>query len=294
MKKFILTLFCASICCSFLIGQGISYGFKAGLNFSKFNGPSEKDNELNKLEEFQFNTGFHVGAAVIYKFTDLYGAKAEFMFSQKGGKINYDGPAFQDFPTTNEKYLRALGSRTALVNVSNSYIEIPLVVYGRVLPWLELSGGVNAAVLINSTATGEITFAGKTDFETPINTVFSLDYNYSRDEPVNFEEIDTEQYEYLPVDGVSLLIPRNSIGAYYDLDNKLGKVYKGIDFGVNAGVSFFINSSLFLGYRFNYGLVDITNNNADVERSSSANSGFTRRQDKDGNLSMQASIGFSF
>ncbi len=297
MKKLAFLFFCITYFTAQLSAQGFSYGFKAGLNFSKFSGPSERDEAVN-LETFNFNTGFHVGASFIYKFTDLYGAKAELLFSQKGGKIDYSGSGFQKFPAVDGDYILVTGNRMASLNVSTSYIDVPIMVYGRVLPWLEVSGGVNVAVLINSTATGEVNFVGESR---DIDAIFNLDYNYSQDELIDLDTYNADDYDIRPVigTGTSVIIPKisagASAGAYYDFDRKLGKLYRPFDFGLNAGVSFFINSSLYVGYRLNYGLSDVTNNSADVSRYETGDrDSFILRTDKDTNLSMQASIGFSF
>ena len=53
-----------------------SGGFKAGLNFNNFIGPEESADEV-----FATNTGFHIGASFVYSVTDLFGLKAELMYS---------------------------------------------------------------------------------------------------------------------------------------------------------------------------------------------------------------------
>ena len=67
-----------------------------------------------------------------------------------------------------------------------------------------------------------------------------------------------------------------------------------IDFGLNAGVSFFVNRGLFLGFRANYGLSDVTKDIYDVSLAKLNNGATIGRSDKDANLSLQTSIGFSF
>ncbi|MEL6276676.1 MAG: outer membrane beta-barrel protein, partial [Bacteroidota bacterium] len=80
--KIQFTFFLAVIALIPLAGQGFSGGFKAGLNFNTFDGPLE-DNGAG-TEVFNSTTGFHIGATFAYGFTDLFGLKADLMYSQKG------------------------------------------------------------------------------------------------------------------------------------------------------------------------------------------------------------------
>ena len=82
MKTFLYTLLFSSL--GSLSAQGFSGGFKAGLNFSTFDGDAEVDESGNILETFNNTTGFHVAATFAYAFTDLFGVKADLMYSQKG------------------------------------------------------------------------------------------------------------------------------------------------------------------------------------------------------------------
>ena len=82
MRSFILFI-ATCIALSPLFAQGeFSGGFKAGLNFSNIDGPLENDSE-----SFSVNTGFHIGATVMYSFTDAIGVKGELMYSQKARNI---------------------------------------------------------------------------------------------------------------------------------------------------------------------------------------------------------------
>ena len=120
----------------------------------------------------------------------------------------------------------------------------------------------------------------------------SLDFRYFSDEIG--EAIPENGTEIRMINGVSLEIPK-SIKAYYDYpEGSETGMFNRLDFGLHAGMNFYINRSLFVGARFNYGLTDITN--ADVDRSLLEKNGdaLILRDDRDRNLSIQASIGFSF
>ena len=70
-----------------IMGQSLSYGFKAGLNTSAFDGPLENERKQNQV-------GFHIGVIFKYELTDLFGLRGEFLYSQKGSEYFYDGPSF--------------------------------------------------------------------------------------------------------------------------------------------------------------------------------------------------------
>jgi len=55
-----------------------------------------------------------------------------------------------------------------------------------------------------------------------------------------------------------------------------------------------LSSGLFVSGTVNYGLKDVTNNFYDISRVESNGLEYISREDKDTNLSIQASIGFSF
>ena len=52
---------------------------------------------------------------------------------------------------------------------------------------------------------------------------------------------------------------------------------------------------MYAGVRLQYGLADVTNNQADLQKNSTGNNkALIFRDDKDKNFSIQASVGFSF
>ncbi len=294
MKKLLFVFVLLSFI-STIQAQKIAYGFKVGLNFSRFSGPSETDEVSGDLESFDFNTGFHVGAAIIYKATDLFGVKAELLFSQKGGKAKYDGEGFQYFPSTNEVLVLGKGNINSFLNISNSYIDIPVIGYGRVLPWLELSAGINLGFLVNSTAAGELIFDGVSNNNlSPISFTSNLEYNYLKDEPLDITTVDENNVTYIPADGQSVVVPK-TLGAQYGFATEQEKPFNAIDFGLNAGASFFLNESLYVGLRYNFGISDITKNERDFSRKSTDETGgYITLDQSDKNTSLQVSIGFSF
>jgi outer membrane protein with beta-barrel domain len=295
MNRFgiLLMLFCFSIS---LNAQEFSYGFKVGLNFSTLLADSEVDANGNELESFKYNSGFHVGAAVIYRFTDLVGVKGEFLYNQRGVKYAYEGPGFQIFTDNmGNRILSANGNRELYLETVNSYLDIPLTVYYKIGEKFEIFGGVDVGFLVGSTAVGSYTYQGDIPGFPAFDDNFDLDYKYFSDKTASETVID-ENTEVIKVmtNTRSITIPKE-LGAYYlDYPEKDGSFYNILDFGLTGGMAFYINSGLFISGTVNYGLVDATNDYYDISRVSTNGLEYIPRNDKDTNLSIQTSIGFSF
>lgn len=291
MKQLISTAFFAFLLLQGLSAQEVSYGFKAGLNFSTLQGPSETDAEGNDLENLKYNNGFHVGGGAIIKIVDRFGLKAELLFSQKGAEYNYDGPSYRILTNDAEQKFVSTGTRKMVLNLSNSYLDLPIMAYGR-FGKLEVSAGVNVAVLVSSSASGELNYTAlSTGGNELANIITVLDYNYYKDEVGQFVGDETKIVEVGSQDAV---VPSVE-GAYYEYDEKDGGLYNTLDVGLNAGFSYFINRSLFFGFRANYGLLDATNNKVDYAKVSlGADDVLVPLEDVDKNLSFQVSLGFSF
>lgn len=272
-------------------GQRISGGFKAGLNFSTLSGPDETDAGGEQLEENKTNTGFHIGAAFRLELTDFFGLRAELLYSQKGTNLNYDGNSWWVFYPQGGNPIYSTGIRQEVISVTNTYIDIPLMAYAR-FGRIEISGGVNAAVLLGSRGTGDLTYRGQSLSGANIESFdIALDYNFLSDE---YRGANTTEEHLRTISGTQVGIPKN-IGAYYHGIDNGEKLFQRLDFGLNAGLSFFMSRSLFLGFRLNYGLTDLTNGEQDLSRFQLAadRSFILQSQDVDRNFSLQASIGFS-
>lgn len=275
-----------------LSGQGFSGGFKAGLNFSTLSGGElETDNSNSEVEEFGFNTGFHIGAAFNYKLTDNFGVRAEFLFNQKGTDYSFDGTSYWIFGPDSSSPIIGVGTRVTDLKISNTYLDIPLMAYVQ-LGRVELSGGVNAAVMISSRGTGESTFNGQTLNGSTIGLfTVNLNHNYFSDEA---GQAKSDIMEKVSIGGSQIEIP-SSIGAYYFRPEGNDKLFDRLDFGLVAGIGFFLNRGLYLGFRANWGLPDVTDSAADISNVRlDPQQTFVTRDDKDKNLSLQASIGFRF
>ncbi|MEZ4959961.1 MAG: porin family protein [Saprospiraceae bacterium] len=279
-------VFCLS---TTVFSQEIGYGFKAGLNFNSFNSDSEQDASGKDLESFTGNTGFHVGAIFTWKATELMGLRAELLFSQKGGRQRFEGPSYYQFISTDSLTLEVPGKRDMRLNVTNAYIDIPVMGYYRPLQWLELFAGGNIGFLVSSAAVGDLKY---TPDDTSIPAVdYSLDFNYYTDDPGGV----TPSGEFIQINNNFEVATLDRAGAYAEFDKDRGNLFKTVDLGLIGGLSLYFNKGLFISGRVNYGLSDITKNKADVSLvKKDANGQFISQEQKDRNFSIQASIGFSF
>ena len=86
-----------------------------------------------------------------------------------------------------------------------------------------------------------------------------------------------------------------TLGAYYDYPEDKGNLYKSIDFGLVGGIAYYISNALYITGRVQYGLSDITNNDADLAKARVGTNGeLIYRDAKHQNFMIQASVGFSF
>jgi hypothetical protein len=157
---------------------------------------------------------------------------------------------------------------------------------------LEVSGGIGAGLNVGSTGGGRILFNGKSPTSGRDLEQFRVDLNY------NFrtngaKEIDNSFTDVM-VDGRSFEIP-NRVGAYYWFEEKDKNQFKPIDFYLVGGLSYYLNSGLYLGGRLFYGLTDEDRNEYDISlKELDANGNYIYRDDVNRNVTIQISIGFSF
>jgi hypothetical protein len=291
MLRFSLVFALALLSTIMLNAQEFSGGFRAGLNFTTFNGPLDMGADGAELEAFEYSNGFHVGAMGTLRFTDIFGLRAELLYSQKGGVYNYNGDSFWIFtPTNGSESFVATGNRETTLEVTNSYIDIPVMGVARFNKF-EISAGMSLGFLVASRAAGETRFAGASsqgDIITPF--LLALDYNYFNDP---FQQGESTPVFRRDIDNQPVEIPQ-TLGAYYQEEASDENLYKTLDLGLVGGVSYYLNRGLFLGLRLNYGLSDITNTSRDISRQVvNSPSDFVTRDDNDRNLNIQVSVGFS-
>lgn len=274
-----------------LSAQEFSGGFRAGLNFITIDGPAEMDptGELT-YETYNNTTGFHVGATFALAFTDLFGIKADLMYSQKGYETVFDGPGyFYLYNNTDDNEGQIIfGQRQSELDVVNSYIDIPVTAYYRIGK-VELEGGMSAGLMVNSRVSGGLTYqTPRYGLENDI--VFNVDGNFNSDLAAGGGVLSRSE---VPLPGTQAF-PPDVISAYYN-SNSDERLYKRLDFGAIVGVSVYLNNGLFVGVRYQHGLTDITRGENDLRTTSN---GTEERQfntdDEDRYRTVQASIGFRF
>ena len=270
----------------------MGYGFRAGLSFAKVDGPSELGTDGAELEQNKMSTGFHIGLTLNFKFTDIMGFRTELLYSQRGTDYEYNGPSYFALKPNNLNPPTVLrGNRRQTLNVSNSYLDVPLLVYYKI-GYFEVSAGLNTGLLLSSTAGGSIEFEGispSTGGPIPSFEV-NLNHNYKGDDALEASAVN----KMISVDGISYNVPE-FLGAYYDFESKDGGYYKTLDFGLNFGLAYYLNDGLFLSGKYILGLGDVTNNFYDVSRKElNPNGTLIPRADIDKSSSMQFSVGFNF
>jgi hypothetical protein len=303
--KYALTFLFATL--FFSLNAQLQYGFKTGLNFSKMSGPSELDDAGVALESWENTTGFHIGATIGYSFSDNYSLRAEVLYSKRGAKYTFNGQSYRVFRYSNGQTL-STGNSNYLINVNNSYIDIPLLAVAR---WgdFEVSAGGYVGFLVGSTGDGSLRYSGKTvplgnavrNLETNADElVYNLNHNYNKDNP---GEGEGEGQIIVKVDARNVEMPQ-TLGAYYDYPEDKGSLYSSLDYGLVGGMAYYVSSALYIGARLQYGLADITNNDADLSKArinvqspippQIPNESYIYRADKDKSFVIQASVGFSF
>jgi len=271
-------------------GQRYNLGVRAGLNYSRINGPGEAE----MMEGSSFNNGINFGVTFAYKITDRFGVKTELGYANIGSTDSIVGNSYYIFDIGNGNQIRE-GYAKRFIEVSNSYINIPLNVYFYPTRKIELFGGPYIAFLINPSAAGRIVFDDQND-ETKFGFIQSYDFNYysdnARDIGNNSNFFSNESVTVI-VDEQIVTMPR-IVGAYYQYVEKDGNLYKWFDYGLTVGGQYYINNSFYFGVRADYGLFDVTRTRMDIAYRRLNGEQYIYRNDRDTNLSIQATVGFKF
>ncbi len=289
MKNILLGVFLLSV--QLLAAQNaVSIGFKTGLTFSTIEGPLEMDADGSVLESQNYTTGFNFGALVNFRLTDIFGLRTELLYIQKGTEFNYEGDSYFIFDPSNNRIVTT-GQRDMVLEITNSYIEIPLMAYAKFGP-VEFQGGAYVSGLGNATASGNLKYRPDSGQGASVEELeFNLDYNYYSNDPGAF--LGELKLDNVVINGIRLDVPE-TLTAYYESDDGDDQLFKRLDYGVVGGVAFYLSNGLFINLRAEYGLADITNEERDVSLLKLEDGNFIYRDDMDRNLSLQASIGFRF
>lgn len=273
------------------LGQSQTFGVRAGLNYSKFLGPTETGVD----ESYSFSNGFHFGLSYSYDFTDLFSLRTELVYIQNGSKYSYSGDSYyiirQPDKTTFEK-----GNLDFYdLNNSNAYISIPVVANYRINSKWEIFGGAYFNMLIGPTGRGQMKFVS-TDRPDEIRFIQSLDFRYNNDQVSEITGRSPGPLTQIGilVDGDIVTLPKFA-GAYTLQGEKTGNKFNFLDFGLTAGAHYFLNKGFFVGLHVDYGFPDLTNNEVDFSlKELNPDNSFKFSDDKDTHFGIQASFGFRF
>lgn len=282
MKRIIVAMI---LVLGFFNSNAQSIGVRAGWNFGKFSGPLEQN------ESFKYNSGFHFGINYGYKFSNKFMIRTELLYNQVGVKQQYDGSSYY-LIYTSDKTVFEKGKKTLNLEITNSYISLPLSAVWSPTKKIELFGGFSANLLASSSGRGTMRFESDAN---PKDIVFrqALDYRYYKDEPKSAASGNLGVVR-IRVDGAIVELPR-SLGAYYQTDAKIANQYRWYNFSTFGGMNYFLNKGFYVGARYEYGLTDITNNKMDHSQAAlNDNFSFIKRQDKDRQITWQLSVGFRF
>jgi len=269
--------------------SGQSFGIRAGLNYSKLNGPSEQG--VN--ESFGITNGFHFGLNYAYKLDDRLSIKAELLYSQVGTNYKYSGESFYKIPFGNA-FIYEKGKSEIELKVSNAYLSVPITAQFAISRKLEINAGIYAGFLIGPTGSGTLFFESS---EHPKDVFFkqSLIHNYYSDNARGAAS--NALGPAIIVDGRVVDLAKDA-GAYYNYleSEKVGSAYNLLDYGLTGGFSYFLNKGFYIGFRYDYGLADITKNTMDPAKKTfdTTDNKFIYNNEKDSHIGFQASFGFRF
>lgn len=260
-------------------------GVRAGWNFNKFDGP------LEAAESFGFANGIHFGINYGYKLSNKLMIGAELLYNQAGSKHRYDSTGQSYYLLyTSSKTVFEKGKRLLNLEISNSYISLPITAIFKLSRKFEIFGGLSPNFLVNPTGRGQVRFES---YDHPNQILFreALDYRYFQDVAKGAGNLG---FARIIVDEKIVNIPK-SIGAYYQYDVKDGNTFNWFSLSAIGGINYFINKGFYTGLRLERGLTDLTNDRMDVSLEKlNDDFSFIKRADKDIQLTYQISLGFRF
>jgi len=277
--------------CSTQLSNAQTFGVRAGLNYSKFLGPTETGVE----ESYGFSNGFHFGLSYSYDFTDLFSVRTELVYIQNGTTYDYKGDSYYIIRQSDKTTFEKGTLENYKLNISNAYISIPIVANYRINNKWEVFGGAYINMLIGPTGRGQLTFESSSRPE-EIRFKQSLDFNYGSDDIKEITGTSTGPLNDIGilVDGETVILPRFA-GAYTQQGEKTGNKINFLDYGLTFGGHYFLNKGFFVGLTFDVGLPDLTNNEVDISlKELNPDNSFIFSDDNDTHFGIQASFGFRF
>lgn len=220
-RNFLLTVISILLLTSFSNAQ-VSYGVRAGANFSKWQGEDLQiiEDLVDKTDgwlETKGKTGFHVGGYVNIPISETFSFEPGLEYSKKGYSIK------GDFKIDALKFLAI----NAGAQVQSHYIDIPLYLKANVAKGLNVYAGPQVSFLVRSTLNAKVGVLGISLFNKGIGITerfnkvdlgLSGGIGYQFDNGINLRA----GYDY----GLSKLDKNNNYDAY----NRVVKVSVGYTF----------------------------------------------------------------
>ncbi|HMO40621.1 MAG TPA: outer membrane beta-barrel protein [Saprospiraceae bacterium] len=278
--------------CTWSQGQSASLAIdlKAGGTFARWEGPLE-DLGTRTLEDFTYRTDFHAGLGLLRAFNDFSGLRFELLYSRKGTHYRFNGPSYWFFPTNNGGELFSIGTRKTELSIRTNYLELPVLYYLRINR-IEFSVGAGGGWLLGAQGQGTLLYSGISESGSAVAPFsIALDFDYLRDPLPPIPSTDG-----IPrlLDGELVRIPRQ-MSAYDEYAGTGGRYLHFREVYLLGGVAFFLTRELYLDFRFNYGLANITNpaQDASLTRVNPDKSRILR-DDYDRNMAWLVSAGIRF
>lgn len=299
-KSVFLLLLCICFFAWNANAQDYKFGIRAGLNYSQLLGPQISEADHRDFQ--QLNNGIHFGVTFAYHLTDNFGFRTELAYNQIGTRYTFEGERSPYVFRYGFEREPRYGEIKRYLDINNSYVHLPLMAFFKPHKKIEVYGGVYTQFLVLPTTDGNIDFTAPEDPNNPgelykYSFIQFVEGNYFADEAREFKGSQTLIVDLI-VDGESEPVSmQRLVGAYYELDEdeKSGSLFNWLDVGLEAGFSYFINRSLYVGFTGMYGLLDVTNNEMDVDyQELDEFNKYKFRDDFDTNLSLQVSLGFKF
>ena len=267
-------------------------GVRAGLNYSKFQGPLEVN------ESFTVSNGFHFGINYTYVLPSKVGFRAELLYIQRGTQQNYKGETYYIINPISPAGLASFveyGDLDYNLNISTSYLSIPLTVQYKFHKKFEIFAGASLDFLVGPSGRGKADFTSSSRPD-DIRFIESQDHRYGSDIQGEYNTFSRNNIT-IRVDDELVTIPK-IVGGYYNFSAEqraMGDRLTKFNSHIIGGLNYFINPSFYVGVRYEYGLLDMTNDAVDVSLGElDENDDFIFREDFDRPYSISVSFGFRF
>lgn len=278
------------------------FGIRAGLNYNRFLGPLEN----NVSETHNLSSGFHFGINYQYKLADKLFISAEVSFIQMGSRHSVTGDAYYKVPKikgfdyklfTEFDYQK--GFLDYNIKVSNAYVSIPIIMQFKPHKSIEIVAGGYFGFLVSPRGNGTLYFDQNNK---RIKLKHTLIHNYNTDNARATGGANQPFARDKPGAAIFLgdeiiNLPEETGAYYFYLDEeKEGRLYRTFDMGLIGGFNYYFNKGFYLGVRYDFGLLDVTNNDVDMLKATydETNSKMIKANHFDRNSGFQVSLGFRF